>query len=421
MTNRSVSIPVLLLLLPACGASTDGGPLLPLGSAGAGLGGTQGGQTSASGGTSGTSVPNVSGGLGGAQPTGGTYGGGSGGVRSTSGGSSMTSASGSPSTGGASATSTGGVPSTGGTVSTGGKATTGGTASTGGRTSMGGRASTGGRSSTGGAGGTNTAGGTSSAGAGSGGMAQGGQSGGAGGAGSFRLPPANAPFDYQIGGAYAPPQGVQVVSRDRESSPAAGLYNICYVNGFQSQPGEDKLWLEDHPDLVLRDSSGEPVIDENWDEMLLDTSTEAKRTELATIVGGWIRGCASSGFNAVEIDNLDSYSRSGGLLKEANNIAFMKLLSAAAHQSGLAIAQKNSSELVGQAKQMGTDFAVVEECNRWDECGDYQSGYGNLVFIIEYRRQDFTKGCTGHPELSIVLRDLNVSAPGNSSYVYDGC
>jgi hypothetical protein len=70
---------------------------------------------------------------------------------------------------------------------------------------------------------------------------------------------------------------------------------------------------------------------------------------------------------------------------------------------------------------MGTDFAIAEECNRYDECGDYQAVYQDRVFVIEYREQDFVAGCSDFPELSIVLRDLNVSAPGASSYVYDGC
>ena len=60
------------------------------------------------------------------------------------------------------------------------------------------------------------------------------------------------------------------VSRDREGSPAPGLYNICYVNGFQAQPSEESFWLDDHPELVLRDAAGDPVIDADWDEMLLD-------------------------------------------------------------------------------------------------------------------------------------------------------
>jgi hypothetical protein len=75
------------------------------------------------------------------------------------------------------------------------------------------------------------------------------------------LPPANAGLDYQLGGAYPPPAGVAIVARDRNAPPAAGLYNLCYVNGFQIQPDEEQLWLTEHPDLILRDDAGAPVID----------------------------------------------------------------------------------------------------------------------------------------------------------------
>jgi len=319
---------------------------------------------------------------------------------------------------------TGGSATIGG-ASTGGKATGGsatiGGASTGGKASAGsatiGGASTGGKAT----GGSVTIGGASTGGKATGGSATGGTTSGTAGKSGFVLPTANASFDYQIGGAYTPPSGVTVVSRDRNSAPAAGIYNICYVNGFQAQPDEESFWTTQHPTLILRDTAGNPVVDAGWDEMLLDTSTAAKRTELALIVGGWIAKCKTDGFNAVEIDNLDSYSRSTGLLTEANNIAFMALLSSTAHANGLAIAQKNSSELLGSKAAMGTDFAVVEECNRYSECGTYKAAYGNLVFIIEYRSQDFQSGCSTYPELSIVLRDLNVSAPGNAAYVYQGC
>jgi hypothetical protein len=163
------------------------------------------------------------------------------------------------------------------------------------------------------------------------------------------------------------------------------------------------------------------VEDEDWGEYLVDTSTQEKRAQLAAIVGEWIDQCARDGFDAVEIDNLDSYSRSNGLLTEDDNVAFMALLSARAHGAGLAIAQKNSVELLGRVTELGTDFAVAEECNRWNECADYQAVYGNLVYVIEYREQDFAAGCAAFPELAIVLRDLDVSAPGSSSYVYQGC
>ena len=235
------------------------------------------------------------------------------------------------------------------------------------------------------------------------------------------LPPVDAAVDYQLGGAYDPPPGVRIVARDRNAAPAAGLYNICYVNGFQVQPDEEQVWLDDHPDLILRDGDGDPVIDADWDEMLIDVGTPEKRTAVAAIVGGWIAGCADAGYAAIEIDNLDSFTRSQGLLTEANAIAAMRLFADAAHARDLAAAQKNSAELVGRKADMATDFVVSEECNRYSECGDYTAAYGDHVIVIEYRQVDFNAGCAAFPGLSIVLRDRNLVTPGSAGYVYAGC
>ena len=235
----------------------------------------------------------------------------------------------------------------------------------------------------------------------------------------LELPPANGSLDYQLGGSYSPPQGVNVVSRDRTAEIAPGLYNICYVNGFQVQPGEDELW---EPDLILRDEQGEPVIDEDWNEAILDTSSADKRERIAAFVGTWIDGCARDGFDAVEIDNLDTFSRSGGRLDEEGAVALMALFAERAHQSGLAAAQKNSTDLLARRDDMHTDFAVAEECSRYDECGDYVSSYGDAVLMIEYRRQDFDKGCSEYgASHAIVLRDVNLVPKGETGYVFEGC
>jgi hypothetical protein len=240
-------------------------------------------------------------------------------------------------------------------------------------------------------------------------------------AGALVLPPDNAGLDYQLGGAYPPPPGVQIVSRDRTASPAAGLYSICYVNGFQIQPGEETSWMTDHPDLILRGGDGKPVIDADWNEMLIDVSTPAKRTAVAAIIGGWIHGCAQAGFDAIEIDNLDSYSRSTGLLTMDDAVAAMRLFADAAHHDGLPIAQKNSSELVARKADMATDFVVAEECNRYGECGAYTASYGTHVLVIENRQADFEAGCGAFPQLSIVLRDRDLVPAGQTGYVYAGC
>ena len=138
-------------------------------------------------------------------------------------------------------------------------------------------------------------GGGDESGGGGGGGSTGEGSGSGSGSGSgvaMKLPPTNARFDYQLGGPYTPPGDVQIVSRDRNATPAAGAYNICYVNGFQIQPDEESTWLSEHPDLILRDANGNPVIDADWDEMLIDISTPAKRTAVAAVVGAWIEGCS---------------------------------------------------------------------------------------------------------------------------------
>ncbi|MEI5031921.1 endo alpha-1,4 polygalactosaminidase [Streptomyces sp. S1A(2023)] len=235
-------------------------------------------------------------------------------------------------------------------------------------------------------------------------------------------PEADVAFDYQIGGAYAPPAGVGAVSRDRGDEPAEGLYNVCYVNAFQTQPDALDRWEKDNPDLLLRDGDGDLVNDEEWGEALLDTSTAEKRTRLADIVAGWVDGCAKSGFQAVEPDNLDSYERSKGLLTRAHNAAFAKLLADRAHAAGLAIGQKNTTDLLEQRGTIGFDFAVAEECGRYGECEEYASAYGDRVFVVEYTEDDYAKACASvGAKVSVVRRDLDVRPAGRPGYVFRTC
>lgn len=238
---------------------------------------------------------------------------------------------------------------------------------------------------------------------------------------SARLPPPNAGFDYQLGGAYPPPSGTTVVSRDRTEAPAPGLYNICYVNGFQIQPGEVSWWKAQHPDLMLRDKNGKLIIDPDWDEIMLAPTTLARRSALARVIGDWIGDCAADGFDAVEIDNLDTFTRSNHLISENDAVAQMRLYTDAAHAAGLPIAQKNSAEIAGRRAEMKTDFAVAEECDRYEECDVYTRAYGDHVLIIEYRRGDFDAGCAAYPNLSIVLRDVDLVTPTDKGYVFASC
>lgn len=231
------------------------------------------------------------------------------------------------------------------------------------------------------------------------------------------LPPPNANADYQLGGAYPPPAGVMIVSRDHTAAPAAGLYNICYLNGFQVQPGEESTW---DADLILRDAQGNPIIDTAWNEELLDVRG-TKSDRVLAHVQTWMVGCKQAGYQAIEIDNLDSYTRSQGLLTADDAVSMMNLFSAAAHDLGMSSAQKNAAELVPQKTVLATDFAVVEECNHYNECDTYTAAYGGSVIMVEYDRTDFTTGCTKYPQFPVILRDRNLVTPSDPAYVYDGC
>ncbi|GII05414.1 endo alpha-1,4 polygalactosaminidase [Planobispora takensis] len=244
---------------------------------------------------------------------------------------------------------------------------------------------------------------------------------GTAGAAAPEPPPANAKADYQLGGGYTPPAGTRIVSRDRTEAPAAGRYNICYVNGLQTQPHEIGWWKRNHAALLLK-RGGAYVEDEEWGELMFDIRTPAKRAALARIVGGWIGGCAAKGYDAVEIDNLDTFSRSGGLIRKEHALAFAALLIRSAHAEGLAIAQKNSAGIAAAGRRAGFDFAVAEECGRYDECGAYVRVYGADVIVVEYRRADFAETCEQYgSRLSVMLRDVRLRKAGQRGYVYGAC
>jgi hypothetical protein len=244
-------------------------------------------------------------------------------------------------------------------------------------------------------------------------------------AAEIALPPAGGQYDSQLGGAYEPPAGTLIVSRDRTAPPAPGLYNICYVNAFQTQPQETDWWLANHSDLLLREN-GVLAEDPNWPgEILLDTSSETKRAGLLAVVGGWIDQCAADGYDAIEADNLDTYSRSDGALNIEDNLAFAAALIERAHNLGLAFGQKNSAELGSRGKAIGFDFAITESCQVYDECGDYMDVFGAHVLEIEYTDTEasfFDAACTAHGrQISVIRRDRNLTMPGEPSYFYQTC
>ena len=234
--------------------------------------------------------------------------------------------------------------------------------------------------------------------------------------------PKNHISDYQLGGIYTPEKGVNVIVADSTASPTRGFYNICYVNGFQTQP--DDTWPSD---LLLTRDDGEPIIDPNWpDERIMNISTPNFRQAIFEKIKPTIEICSRNGFDAIEFDNLDSFTRSEGKFNGSDAIEFAKLLVQEAHKKGLAAGQKNYSEASKKAKSIaGYDFAISEECAAVGDCGDYTEAYGDNVINIEYTdniKTNFDEICN-YPSTprDTELRDRKLKPEGNKGYIYQHC
>ncbi|MFV0375479.1 endo alpha-1,4 polygalactosaminidase [Microbacterium sp.] len=235
------------------------------------------------------------------------------------------------------------------------------------------------------------------------------------------LPPAGAALDYQLSDAYTPADDVGIVVRDRTDPPDPQRYSICYLNAFQTQPGELDRW----PDrLVLRGADRETIRDPDWpDEALVDVrQTDA----VAGIVTAWIRSCADAGYDAVEFDNLDSYTRSDGLVSLDDATALAVALVRAAHEAGLAAGQKNVAEHAADLRRTaGFDFVVAEECGAYDECSAYTDAYGAAVLAIEYTDnlpRPFAALCADPAQPpTTTLRDRDLTTPDDPGYTFATC
>ncbi|MCM3661223.1 endo alpha-1,4 polygalactosaminidase [Georgenia satyanarayanai] len=240
------------------------------------------------------------------------------------------------------------------------------------------------------------------------------------------LPPTSGAFDYQLGTAYGEPGELDVVVRDGAADPLEGAYNVCYVNGFQTQPGTLPDWERHRPEALLREDDGAPVVDPDWpDEAVLDPSTPGQREEIVAVVAPLIDGCAAAGFDAVEIDNLDTFLRFDGVDRDGA-LALARVYADRAHAHGLAIAQKNAAELGAAGRDdVGFDLAVVEECAAFEECAAYRAVYGPHVLQVEYVGDDDpspTELCTGEERAPLtIVRDRLLVGPHEEGYVREQC
>ena len=193
-----------------------------------------------------------------------------------------------------------------------------------------------------------------------------------------------------------------------------------------SRPDERSNWPQH---LVLHELGEDP----NWGgEFLIDISSPAKRAAAAQHVRPMVDRCAEKGFEAVEFDNLDSWTRFGGTpladrmpFGRRAAIAYAELLTDHAHRRGLAVAQKNTLEASGVTPRgVGSGSTLPSSSNvaATTSVARYTVTYGTHVIAIEYGRRAFRSACAAVGQrVSVVLRDVAVSTPGSASYRYRAC
>jgi hypothetical protein len=101
--------------------------------------------------------------------------------------------------------------------------------------------------------------------------------------------------------------------------------------------------------------------------------------------------CARKGFDAVEPDNLAGWepeNHTGFAISRADQLRFNRWVARQVHRRGMAVALKNDGRQAGRL--LGAfDFAIVEQCFQYRECGYYRPfvAAGKAVFEAEYERQ----------------------------------
>jgi hypothetical protein len=200
----------------------------------------------------------------------------------------------------------------------------------------------------------------------------------------WRPRPTTTAWQWQLQGKIDTSVDAAVYEVDGFEVPAAtvaklhrlGRRVICYldVGSWESyRPDAGR-----YPDAVLGHAyEGYP--DERW--------LDIRRIDLlAPILRRRFDLCRRKGFDAVEPDNIAGYENQTGFpLSAGAQLRFNRWVAGEVHRRRMAVALKNDP---GQVESLvrNFDFAVVEECFAYEECGMFSPfvDAGKGVFVAEY-------------------------------------
>ncbi|TNV76557.1 hypothetical protein FGO68_gene13083 [Halteria grandinella] len=185
--------------------------------------------------------------------------------------------------------------------------------------------------------------------------------------------------------------------------------------------------LQGSMQLVLRDLKGAAVVDYEMDEVLIDIRSAEKQSILITRAKEAMTLCKATGFQAVVIDNQDSYERSHGLITITQTQELLNKISELAHLLDMSFGQLNSPQLLGMRSKIMTDFAIIYpnrrlalECDVL--CPLFKQHYSNRLFVVHSNQQNFLVQCEAHYDISHVLRESGASkALSNFGYNFETC
>lgn len=196
--------------------------------------------------------------------------------------------------------------------------------------------------------------------------------------------PTVQPWQWQLQGEIDTGVDAAVYDVDGFETPASvvrrlhglGRHVICYLDVGS--------WESYRPDA---DSFPRSVIGRRYEGFPDERWLDIRRFRL---FAGALRHrfdiCARKRFDAVEPDNLAGWENETGFpIGAAAQLRFNRWVARQVHARGMAVALKNDG---GQVRQLlsAFDFAIVEQCFQYDECGTYEPfvSAGKAVFEAEY-------------------------------------
>jgi hypothetical protein len=180
------------------------------------------------------------------------------------------------------------------------------------------------------------------------------------------LPPGTSWY-WQLQGTINTTRAASVYDIDLEDSSTSliaslkqsGHTVICY---FSAGTYED--WRSDagqFPSSALGKTNGWPG--EKW--------LDIRNSQVRQIMLNRMNTAVSKGCDGLEPDNVDGFQNGSGFpLTAQDEINYLNFLADNAHSRGMIIALKNATDLVTSVVAK-FDFAVVEECFKYNECSAY--------------------------------------------------